>query len=854
MNGDRLDAISPPAELLKELTERLEKVLASRRWTIGDSIAGATDRLMRRPRRPTAADTIRRVTADFATWVSAVPNEGTPDLAAEQLRRLSEWMASLDEAFHGLLRSRRWRLGSLVVDIVRILLLRPSRPTSVRAIEDLLDRCRRFREGGEETPYVPALSLADLYYHLGVVREKAGKWAAAAEAYEEALKLAEARPALFFRLGRVRAHQKRWVDAVRAYQEAVRQSPKKANWYFHLAEAYERCDRFLEADRAYEQAIDLEPARPEYYCGRARVNAKCRQWSSASALYEAAIRLEPSFSAAYFGLGQLREQQRAESPLYSAHSGLRLCMQGDWRAAADAYKQAIAVDPTVAEYHFRLGHVCEQMRDFQGAMKAFEEAVRLKPGKEEWLYRLGRAREQILDLDGALNAYNALLRANPRHAKARSRMYTIQVKLARWGEAERYAVEGRRITDGQPRVFSLGSENTLRQLRSLLASAELVWTQRDVADLLSHSEGRQLTDALPANWWFALHWRLLNIGWYSLAYRVKDIAARVLLSDRDGKAPPSLARFLAIGKALVQLERREEADQHLSALAASGVADEELEVAVTRLLADIDAFYGDFARLRSGLGLHDGVNTPEADEAFAELLRGRSIAIVGPVENGLRNGDEIDSFDVVIRTNFLPASTDRERAESFGTRTDVSYFNGVASQMLTGEIEAAVASGALRMIVLRPFNYVLDRSMIKRPGDLRYNPSESTVLLRAKSFGVQRIMHDVLRYSPARVKVFNIDFFLSRNAYNKGYKARELLADSDPFYLGSGHDYRGDFIFTKRLRDVGLVSCDDEVNRLLDLSPADYLRRLDRDEDLSGARSPSDIDERRGSAFTSPSH
>lgn len=832
MNGEQLDAVRGPIELLRELRERLENVLASRRWRIGNSIVGAVYRFIRKSPRPTAADTIRQVVADFATWEATVLQQvGASNLSSEQLHRLGEWMRTLDDAFHCLLMSRRWKIGCFVVDVGRVLLRKPSRPTSIEALEKLFDRCRLYREGGEETSYVPVLSLPDIYYHLGFVREKAGKWAAAAAAYEKALELAEARPELFFRLGKVRAQQRRWGDAVRAYQEAVRQKPKKASWHFHLAEALEQCDRLAEADRAYERAMQVGRARAKYLCGRAGIRAKWGQWSSALELYEAAIQHEPSYSPAYFGLGQVREQLCIESPSYSAHSGLMRRAQGDWKAAADAYQRAIALDPDVPEYHFRLGNVCERMRDFRGAVRAFEEAVRLKPRKNEWLFRLGRAREQALDLDGALDAYSALLQKNPQHAKARARMYTILVKLARWEEAASYAAEHKRRGANKGHSLLVSADHTVRQLRDLLASPRFVPTQEELADLVARIEERRLCALLPTNWWFALHWRLLNLGWYSLAYRVKDIAAGVLLSEREGKTSPSLARHLAISKALIQLGRKEDAIKHLSGLAPSDVADEELEMAVERLLADIDAFYGDFARLRSGLNLHDGVNLPEAEEAFAKLIEGRSVAIVGPVDIGLANGKEIDSFDVVIRTNFLPDNVDPQRAERFGTRTDISYFNGVASQMLTAEIEAAVATGTLRMIVLRPFNFVLDRLMVSRPGDLRYNPSELTVLLRARSFGIQRIMHDVLRYSPARVKIFNIDFFLSRDSYNRGYKARELLADSDPFYLGSGHDYRGDFAFTKRLREVGLVSGDDVVNRLLDLSVSDYLRELDRGED-----------------------
>jgi hypothetical protein len=234
------------------------------------------------------------------------------------------------------------------------------------------------------------------------------------------------------------------------------------------------------------------------------------------------------------------------------------------------------------------------------------------------------------------------------------------------------------------------------------------------------------------------------------------------------------------------------------------------------------------------MAMHHGVNMPEAEAEFRQLIYNRNIAIVGPVSTGLSNGDEIDSCDVVVRPNFLPGSATPEVTATAGARTDVSYFNGVASKMLTGEIQQAVEQRALRLVVLRPFNYSVGRQLIVSPGDLRYNPNESNAALRARSFGIQRIVHDVLKYRPKSIKLFNIDFFTGPSNYKRGYTAGQLLVDVDPYFVGSGHDYRSDFLFTKNLWERSLISGDLLVEELLQLSPDSYVAKLDQKHDRSG--------------------
>jgi tetratricopeptide (TPR) repeat protein len=53
---------------------------------------------------------------------------------------------------------------------------------------------------------------------------------------------------------------------------------------------------------------------------------------------------------------------------------------GDFEAAADSYRKAVALHPEIAELQTNLGLMCYQTARDQQALAAFLQAIRLKPG------------------------------------------------------------------------------------------------------------------------------------------------------------------------------------------------------------------------------------------------------------------------------------------------------------------------------------------------------------------------------------------------------------------------------------------------------------------------------------------
>src|SRR5881392_319251 len=65
-------------------------------------------------------------------------------------------------------------------------------------------------------------------------------------------------------------------------------------------------------------------------------------------------------------------------------------MQAKWELAADAYRQAIAVNPLHADAHNNLGQIFERQRQFAAAAEEYRRACDSQPAFRVARFNLGR--------------------------------------------------------------------------------------------------------------------------------------------------------------------------------------------------------------------------------------------------------------------------------------------------------------------------------------------------------------------------------------------------------------------------------------------------------------------------------
>jgi Tfp pilus assembly protein PilF len=233
-----------------------------------------------------------------------------------------------------------------------------------------------------------------------------------------------------------------------------------------------------------------------------------------------------------------------------------------------------------------------------------------------------------------------------------------------------------------------------------------------------------------------------------------------------------------------------------------------------------------------------------ANEEFLTLVKGKSIAIVGPANTQQLQGLEIDGFDLVVRNNLTSADMIVNYGKELGRRTDIVYYNATFGPHLKKEVSDFLRDHPKITPVFRGFtSWFAQKRMDERNGG---SSSSSRILSgqvapflgqKGSLHGIQKIIWDMLKFSPSKIKLFNVDFFVS--GYNDLYisKDKEGLASyQTECNFGYEHDPLQSFVFTKEMFKRKLIECDPLAKEILTWSKEEYLSRLQEMKQAAMAR------------------
>jgi tetratricopeptide (TPR) repeat protein len=511
--------------------------------------------------------------------------------------------------------------------------------------------------------------------------------------------------------------------------------------------------------------------------------------------------------------------------------GLTPRRTGDPRRAADAFSRASVLAPGEGRYRRHLASALAELGELEEAVAPLGEAVEAEPHRPAHHYRLGMAilrcgahRDLTPDeRSEAAQRFEETLSLDPGHRGARRWLVRAAIEQGRWVDAWRIA--SRANCEGPDRDLTDRVETLLRDGPG----------SSDEVARLSDELAEAMAAAAAADWWLPLHCRLLSDGWFVAAYGLKRQVAASVVAMRSGDPDP-LAR-IEVARAMLHLGDAAGAHAHLG-----GTNDRTTAAEVDALLAKVDAdirlLLGDPAPATEQRVLGDPANHPQANERFARLIEGRDVAVVGPADTRQTTGSEIDGFDTVIRTSHLHGTG--TEADLIGSRTDVAYYASTSSGLLADGIRDALASGQLQQAVFRPSSYRDDTLYLHEPGDLRYVPSEFKAGFHGGPMAIQRILYDVLRYRPGRVKLFNVDLFVGQREYGDAYEPGMRVGErwrkvGVAAARALAHDYLLDLRLTRSFLDHGLIEADPVATRVLALSDPAYLARLDERADARPA-------------------
>jgi hypothetical protein len=229
------------------------------------------------------------------------------------------------------------------------------------------------------------------------------------------------------------------------------------------------------------------------------------------------------------------------------------------------------------------------------------------------------------------------------------------------------------------------------------------------------------------------------------------------------------------------------------------------------------------------------------NKEFQEYVRGKSIALVGPSPSALTDGEEIESFDLILRLNYSYDGKGCD-ANTKGTRTDLSYFMREHGDAFLAEQSGILPIGLKWAVMKDPeHKHKTVKSSEQRVRELE-GIEERSMAFHASYTAVQCVLIDLLRYSVSRIKVFHCDLFLTvmrSPGYTPKTVNRESSWQQKLDVNKSFHDPCTNFLLLRSLFYNGKIDADFGLHKVLSLEPHNYLQMMEeRYDESKWRRSP----------------
>lgn len=267
---------------------------------------------------------------------------------------------------------------------------------------------------------------------------RAGRLDAAAEAYDELLRLAPDCAPAWSMKGVLALQRGLPADAVPLLERAIELDDTQPGYHLNLGNALRGLDRHGDAIAAYRRALDLDPGMAPAHNNLGNALRDQHQLPEAATAYRRALDIEPKFFAAAANLAQvlakrddlpraelLAAQDRALALAEAAnlrtpdvanlHNARGNTLQADDRTA-DAiacYRQAVALDPAFAEAHLNLGRALARNFELEDAIEPLRRALELRPTDLSIYKQLALALRRLRRNDEATAVYQAWHEQDP---------------------------------------------------------------------------------------------------------------------------------------------------------------------------------------------------------------------------------------------------------------------------------------------------------------------------------------------------------------------------------------------------------------------------------------------------------
>ncbi len=282
-------------------------------------------------------------------------------------------------------------------------------------------------------------SLSPAYkemYDLGVKNALAGRNEEAIEAFKQAILLNPGDGDTYYSLGNVYADSGHLSEAVAAYREAIKLNERDGEAYHNLGVAYLKLGRYGDAVDALIKATSIYPTWAEAHYNLSNAYYKLDQKDAAIAAYKRAVHLRPDYAnrESLVAAPTPKTTIVPVAPVVPARSNVVAkkdvaVAKSSPAPSANTARPAADPAPKDAKAYYRLGVKYGRSKQYQQAAEAFQQAVRLNPRYSDAYFGLGHAYSDLGRLREAAEAYQQAININPKDEEAYQRLGEVYVKL-----------------------------------------------------------------------------------------------------------------------------------------------------------------------------------------------------------------------------------------------------------------------------------------------------------------------------------------------------------------------------------------------------------------------------------------
>lgn len=340
----------------------------------------------------------------------------------------------------------------------------------VEAAVVALERARALRP--DDVPMLVALA------ELQFVRETPER---AEPLYRRALELAPATAAAQNGLGRVASHRRDWAAAAEHFEQALRLAPDANIVNYQLGLAYRRLGRMEEAKTLMAQRGDRRPAVSDPLLDAVEALARGSRIRNnrGSQLFS-----EGKYAEALAEF-QLAQQSSPDDANVLVNMGSALVALGRTEEALELLHRAIELDPSHVLAHFNLGTIAARDGDDELAIRYYESALVADPANAESHFNLGNALRRRARFEEALTHYRRAVEGDPAHITAWLAEALTMIRLHRWADARRRLDEAvttfpadRELKNALVRVLAAAPDAQVRDGARALALAERLLSEQ----------------------------------------------------------------------------------------------------------------------------------------------------------------------------------------------------------------------------------------------------------------------------------------------------------------------------------------------------------------------------------------